>query len=324
MSAQIRRSSPAPSIGETELEARLAWARDRAAGEREGLFGPQSLSWRVDREAALFLGAGRALLLQLAHPWVAAAIAQHSTTLTDPIGRFHRTFDLMFTLVFGTPDQALGAARRLHRRHASITGVLPGAAGPFAAGSPYRANEASALLWVHATLVESALLAHDLVLPPLSAGNRERYYAESKGMAALFAIPEDLLPPDWPAFEAYCRAMHESEVLTVTAEARAIAEALLIKGARRWLRPPRWYRCVTARLMPARLRQDFALAFGPDERRRGERAIARLRRLYPRLPGQMRFVGPYREALARLAGRPPDLLTRASNRLWIGRPALGQ
>ena len=59
-----------------------------APGEMEGVFGPDSLTWRIDREALTFLGAGRALLLQLAHPWVAAAIAEHSKTIDDPIGRF--------------------------------------------------------------------------------------------------------------------------------------------------------------------------------------------------------------------------------------------
>ena len=63
-----------------------------------------SLTWRIDREALTFLVAGRALLLQLAHPWVAAAIAEHSKTIDDPIGRFHRTFAVVFTMVFGTLD----------------------------------------------------------------------------------------------------------------------------------------------------------------------------------------------------------------------------
>src|SRR5262249_55445341 len=156
------------------------------AGPCAGVFGPASLTWRVDREAALFLGAGRALLLQLAHPWVAAAVARHSTALSDPIGRFHRTFSVMFALVFGSLDQALAAARRLPRRHAAIAGTLPEAAGRFAAGSRYCANDVAALAWVAATLTETALLVHDLVCPSLDAAERERYYAESTRLAALF------------------------------------------------------------------------------------------------------------------------------------------
>ena len=100
-----------------------------------GIFGPRSMTWRVDREAAIFFGAGRALLLQLAHPWVAAAIEQHSDTFADPISRFHRTFSVVFTMVFGRLEQSLQAARRLHRRHAAISGTMQLAAGPFPAGS---------------------------------------------------------------------------------------------------------------------------------------------------------------------------------------------
>src|SRR3954451_2829453 len=84
-----------------DLERELDLGRCIGTNSRDGIFGPRSAIWRVDREAATFLGAGRALLLQLAHPWIAAAIAQHSRTLSDPIGRFHRTFGTVFNLVFG-------------------------------------------------------------------------------------------------------------------------------------------------------------------------------------------------------------------------------
>ncbi len=108
------------AVSREAFEAQLKSVRVLAFGEREGVFGPASVIWRVDREAAMFLGAGRALLLQLAHPWVAAAIAEHSRTFDDPIGRFHRTFGVVFSMVFGSLDQAIAAARRLHRRHAAI------------------------------------------------------------------------------------------------------------------------------------------------------------------------------------------------------------
>jgi ER-bound oxygenase mpaB/B'/Rubber oxygenase, catalytic domain len=92
---------PMEIVTATDLEQQLAELRGFARGEREGVFGPASVIWRIDREAAIFLGAGRALLLQLAHPWVAAAIFEHSRTFTDPIGRFHRTFEVVFSLISG-------------------------------------------------------------------------------------------------------------------------------------------------------------------------------------------------------------------------------
>jgi uncharacterized protein (DUF2236 family) len=171
------------TVSREDLERELREIEAHAPGQIEGVFGPASLTWRANREAAIFLGAGRALLLQLAHPWVAAAIAEHSRTLADPLSRFHRTFNITSTLVFGTLDQALGAARLLHQRHSAIQGVLHTTVGPFAAGTHYRANDVAALRWVYATLVESALMAHDLVLPTLAAHERELYYGDSRRFA---------------------------------------------------------------------------------------------------------------------------------------------
>ena len=210
-------------VSREDLERELREIEAQAPGQIEGVFGPASLTWRIYREAAIFLGAGRALLLQLAHPYVAAGIAEHSRTLADPIGRFHRTVNITFTLVFGTLDQALRAARHLHQRHSAIQGVLPKTVGPFAAGTHYQANDVAALRWVYATLVETALMAHDLVLPAVAAHERELYYAESRRFAALFGVPASALPPDWTGFAAYCEAVRRPGSLAASDAARAIA-----------------------------------------------------------------------------------------------------
>jgi uncharacterized protein (DUF2236 family) len=310
-------------VEQEDLEDQLALIQRNAKDPVAGLFGPSSITWRVEREAALFLGAGRALLLQLAHPWVAAAIADHSRTMVDPIGRFHRTFSIMFSIVFGTLDQALAAARRLHQRHAQITGARTEGMGPFASGSPYFANELSALRWVSATLTETALIAHDLVLPPLSATERERYYSEAKICADLFGVPSITLPPDWTAFMAYKERMLASDTLTVTPAARAIAYQILVNGGTRWLHVPAWYRNLTARQLPARLRAAFELRYGSVEHASAERALKWIRRVYPLLPDCFRQVGPYHEARGRLSGRSgPNFTTQALNRFWIGRSRL--
>jgi uncharacterized protein (DUF2236 family) len=309
-------------VSENDLEAALDFVRARAAGSVEGIFGPTSLTWRIDREAVIFLGAGRALLLQLAHPWVAAAIAEHSRTFADPIGRFHRTFDLVFTMVFGSLDQALGAARRLHRRHAMIAGLLPEAIGPFDKGSPYRANEVSALRWVHATLVETALMAHDLILPTLTVDERERYWAESRLFGALFGLLPADLPVDWASFTAYNEAMVQSDILSVSSAARDVA-GQIFSGGSMWLRPPRWYRDLSLQMLPERLRVGFGFPFDEQERKAADRALAWMRRVYPTLPTRLRAVGPYQEAQARLQGKPQlDWATRWLNRVWIGRPLM--
>lgn len=306
-------------VTDKDLEAALDLVRAHAAGPVAGVFGPASLTWRIDREAVIFLGAGRALLLQLAHPWVAAAIAEHSRSLADPIGRFHRTFDIVFAMVFGSLDRALLSSRQLHRRHTMIVGEMPETVGPFAAGSRYCANDIPSLRWVHATLVETALMAHDLVLPPLSAEDRERYWIESRMFGALFGLTADDLPADWSGFTAYTAAMAQSDTLTVSPAAREVA-ARIFGGARPWLRPPRWYRALTASLMPERLCAGFGFEL---DGRSADNALQWIRRVYPKLPDRLRYVGPYQEAQARLRGEPrPDWMTRCLNRAWIGRPQM--
>lgn len=309
------------TVGAADLERSLEAVRAQAAGPLEGVFGQESVLWQVDREAVVFLGAGRALLMQLAHPWVATAIAAHSTALADPIGRFHRTFEIVFTLVFGSLDQALATSRRLHRRHGAVTGRMPEALGPFAQGSPYLANEVSALMWVHATLVETALATYELVHPPLGPAARERYHGEARRLGTLFGIPLEAQPADGPAFTRYVESMVLSGTLTVGPAAEAIARSVLAGAGR--VPVPRWYRNVTAALLPEPLRTSFGLPFGAEEQRSAARALRLIRQVYPRLPARLRHVAPYQEALARLAGRPrPDLAARLLNRLWIGRATM--
>lgn len=309
-------------VFENDLELALQKVRADAAGPVPGVFGPDTITWRIDREAVIFLGAGRALLLQLAHPWVAAAIAEHSKTLADPIGRFHRTFDIVFAMVFGSLDRAMLSSRQLHRRHSMIVGEMPEAVGPFAAGSRYCANDIPSLRWVHATLVETALIAHDLVLPPLSVEERERYWTESRTFGSLFGLTGDDLPADWSSFADYNAAMAQSDTLTVSPAAREIA-ARIFGGARPWLRPPRWYRALTASVLPERLRAGFGFEIDARDKRAADNALRWIKRMYPKLPDRLRYVGPYQEAHARLRGEPqPDWMTRCLNRAWIGRPQM--
>jgi uncharacterized protein (DUF2236 family) len=304
------------------LESELRQVRAAAAGSLSGVFGPRSMTWQIDRESAIFFGAGRALLLQLAHPWVAAAIEQHSDTFTDPVGRFHRTFSTVFSMVFGTLDQSISAARRLHHRHAGIQGRLPWTAGPFAVGSSYCANAVPALRWIYATLIETALIAYELVMPPLTPQQRERYYRESMFFAALFGIPKKCLPQDWTAFSAYVSAMVQSNELSISNQTRSIARRL-ITGADFWFPVPASYQDLTVALLPEPIRKEFGLSLDTAKQVHINRTVALVRRLHPFLPARLRYVGPYQEAKQRLAGRlMPDLVTQVCNRFWIGRTEL--
>src|SRR5579875_469974 len=104
-------------VSQAAMDCLLRELEQMPGGGAEGFFGPGSAMWRVSRESALFMGAGRAALLQLAHPWVAASLGHHSNLLHDAIGRFHGTFRVIYTMVFGTRAQALAAARGLYSLH---------------------------------------------------------------------------------------------------------------------------------------------------------------------------------------------------------------
>lgn len=286
-----------------------------------GIFGPASLSWRINRESALFLGAGRAALLQLAHPWVTASLAEHSSVMDRPVERFHNTFRIVFTMIFGSLPQALAASRHLHSLHTRIQGEMPEEVAQWKRGSHYHANEIGALRWVFATLVESAIFARDCALPALSAAERDRYYDDCKTLAGLFGLPPASLPENWHAFADYNRNIHASSELGVSPTARRMAHNLL-RGAGSWVRPPFWYRALTIESLPERFREEFDLPFGAREQRSAARAHRILPQIYSRLPASIRFIGPWHEAHARLAHRTPGPLTRWSNRFWIGRPLL--
>ncbi len=292
-----------------------------------GIFGPDSLTWKVDREAILFMGAGRAVLLQAAHPWVAAALDQVSTTRQNPMGRFHRTFTMMYAMVFGTMDQSLGTARALHRIHRQVTGVIAEDAGPFKAGSRYYAGDVDALLWVFATLLDTSVRMYELVFPPLSGDEKSRLYDEQRKFAHLFGLPDRALPRDWKAFENYNKDMWRSGVLSVGREGRELCAFVmrgeLGGGKRTVLSMPRWFRSVTAGFLPGPVRVHYGLPFGPAEQKTAARALHRVRCVYPRLPDRLRYVAPYQEAMGRLEGRSrPDFITRVLNRFWVGRPTL--
>jgi uncharacterized protein (DUF2236 family) len=140
-------------------------------------------------------------------------------------------------------------------------------------------------------------------------------------LAGLFGLAPDALPQDWESFLIYCREMEQSDALGVSDAARRMAQNLL-RGAGSWLKPPHWYRALTTVWLPERFRAEFHLPFAPEDEQAVSAARERLPRWYRRLPASLRFVGPWHEAQARLAGRAAGPVARISNRFWIGQPTM--
>jgi uncharacterized protein (DUF2236 family) len=302
-------------IGSRDLECQLSSLRETGGDPSQGLFGPSSLLWRVTRESAVALGAGRALLLQLSHPLIATAVGEHSKVLNNPLKRLHQTFNIMFKMVFGTVEQSFDAARALHLRHSAVQGSLSETQGRFDRGAPYHANDAALLQWVHCTLVDSAYLMFASAFTPLNEEEREHYYRDSCRMAGLFGLASNCLPPTWVAFREYFEAECRSGSLTGSGLAKDLSDRVL-RGV------PSWYRALTAEFLPLSLREAFELPFGEAEQIKAARAWKWVRRIGPLLPHHLRYVGPYQEAEARIAGKTPGPVTNIMNCLWTGRSTL--
>jgi uncharacterized protein (DUF2236 family) len=252
------------------------------AAELAGLYGPGSEGWALNREAMLLLGAGpRALLLQLAHPQVAAGVADHSDFRADPWARLRGTLRSYLAIVYGTGTAARSEIRRLNALHRTITGPT------------YQARDPELSMWVHATLVDSTIVAADAWLEPLALDRRRRYYAETVPIGRAFGIPTELLPPDLDAFEAYLERMLAPDgPVRVGALARELADVVL--------HPPigpvmpalarlpsvtyAWTLWPAVGLLPPSVRDEYRLRQGPFERALSAWLVASWRAWRPMLP----------------------------------------
>jgi len=270
--------------------------------ELVGYFGPNSITWRLGREAILLLGGGRATLMQLAHPLVAAGVGQHSAYSRDPWRRVLQTLELTQTITFGTRTKAQRAARLINRLHIGVTGTLDEDAGIFPAGTPYRARDPDLLLWVLATLVDTVLLLYPWLVGPLTRSEMEQYYQESKLFGALLGLPKSAAPASLADFEAYMYLMLAGDTLAITEEARNVASLVMHMPAPPMLRPfLAGTEQVTIGILPPRLREMYGFSW--DWRREAllQAWAASTRRLLPLLPPKLREMPKARAAWRRVA-----------------------
>jgi uncharacterized protein (DUF2236 family) len=247
-----------------------------------GLLPADSVARRVDRELFLLAGGAAALLLQVAHPLVAAGVDQHSDFRDSPHRRLLRTLDTTLAIVFGDRRRALGAVARINARHASVRGVGEG-------GVPYAARDPRLLLWVQCTLILTSLRLYELVVGPLEATDRERYWEEGKLIAVELGIPRHLMPGTIADLEAYERTMLANEVLP-NETSRAVGREVIrpfrfLPGLATWP-----VDAMTAALLPPSLRVAFGLPFGTKERLASRTMIVAFRYLRRVLPERLTVV----------------------------------
>lgn len=306
-------------VTEEQFEKQLLLIHDnQRIDPKLGLFGPRSQMWRINRYLAPgLLGSGRALSLQISHPWVTAAIDEHSKTRNDPLERGRNTFRYILTMIYGDREQALQAARDVRMIHAKIQGHLPYEAGVFVNGSEYRANEEQAMIWVHATLWETLMLMYEEAIGPVSAHDKEKYYQETKLFAFLFGIREEALPATWEDFLEYCEFMRNGNHLVVTPATKELAGFLFgLKGVGPilWL-PMQYEKAVTAAYLPEDLREGFGFGYGPVRKAMVRSSLWASRVGHRITPNGLTNSPAHKEAVARIKGRKASLYTRFQ--LWV-------
>jgi uncharacterized protein (DUF2236 family) len=185
------------------------------SGADDGLFPPGSPIRAVWGHPAVLLGGGRALLLQIAHRGVAQGVMEHSDFASDPFGRLQRTLAAIDRIVWGSRDEAEATAARLRSRHELVR------------GEGYDATDPALVLWVHATLVDTALRMHAQWVGPVPAPTAEAFYAQAVEVGELFGAPRAVQPPDLAAFRAYMRAMVADLGPRIDDEQRRLAHRVL-------------------------------------------------------------------------------------------------
>ncbi len=263
-----------------------------------GYFGPDSVSWQVHREVTVLFGGARAVLMQAAHPLVIAGARETGFYERNPWRRLQRTLVLTYTITFGTKAEAHAAADRINDVHARISGVDE------VTGMTYDALDPELLLWVHACLVDSALLFEELTVGKLDDGGRQRFHEEQMLAAELVKVPRDMIPSTVPSLRAYITDVVSSGILQVTDAARRVADLFqdppreaewrpVLKGVSR----------LAFGMLPPQVREMYGIDLGHGREAAMRAAFVLARLLRPLLPARYRYIAPYQEWLLRQRGK---------------------
>jgi uncharacterized protein (DUF2236 family) len=264
------------------------------ARARYGLFGPGSVSWEVHRETTVLFGGARAILMQAAHPLVIAGARHTGFYERNPWKRLERTLRLTYAITFGTEADALEAAARINEVHRTVHGIDE------VTGKPYDALDPDLLLWVHACLVDSALLFERYTVGTLDEAGRERFHQEQMLVGELLGLPRSHVPASVPELRSYIDSVVRSGDLLVGDAALQVAELFRRPPPEAMWRPAlsliAWWAFAT---LPGELREGYGFRWS----RLGDLALranlGTLRIVRPAVPERWRWIVPARRAMAR-------------------------
>jgi uncharacterized protein (DUF2236 family) len=278
-----------------------------------GYFGPDSVSWQVHKEVTVLFGGARAVLMQAAHPLVIAGARATGFYERNPWKRLQRTLILTYTITFGTIAEAHAAADRINDVHTRIHGTDE------VTGLPYDALDPELLLYVHACLVDSALLFEELTVGRLDDAGRQRFHEEQMLAAELVKVPRAIIPPTVPALRSYLQDVYDSGILRATDSARTVADLFRDPPKDAEWRPVlRGVSRLAFGTLPPVLRDMFEIEQGPGRRAAMRATFAATKRLRPLLPPRYRYIAPYTEWRMKQKGvEPTGEVTEARRRAGI-------
>ncbi len=260
-----------------------------------GFFGPESESWRVHREVTVLFGGARALLMQAAHPLVIAGARETGFYRQDPWRRLQRTLMLTYALTFGTRADAKRAAAHINAVHRSVHGIDE------VTGKPYDAFDPDLLLWVHACLVDSALLFEQRTIGRLDEAGRQRFHEEQMLAAELLELPRERIPATVLDLRRYIDRVVAGGDLVVTDAAREVADLFRRPppGAewRPLLRAVAWWAFGS---LPPRLRDQYGVSWNQLKEAAMRANLRAVRYLRPAIPPRFRYILPAHQAAKRI------------------------
>ena len=259
---------------------------------------------RVHRERALALYGPRALLMQAAHPLAVEGLLAHSSGLDDPYDRLARTAQIMDTITFGSRADADRVTRRVRAMHGRASGKLSEAVGPYAVGTPYRANDPELLLWVLFTLFDSSVVVYRAYVGALDRGEEAALWRDYRTVGRLFGLAPDQMPRTIAAVDRYRDEMLDGDRLHITDWARERAREIVLEppvslAVRPLVEAANF---ITITLLPSRIRAEYGFSRLPPQPLRsalvagGAEYVTRA--LLPQMPGRLRFTNVARAASA--------------------------
>lgn len=261
-----------------------------------GYFDDTSMLRRVHRERVIALSGPRALLMQAAHPLAVSGLLAHSSALDEPYDRLARTAEVMHTIGFGSREDADRITRQVRAMHRRVRGTIKEPAGPYPAGTPYRADDPELLLWILFTLVDSALVVHRAYVGPIDREEEAAFWEDYKVIGRLFGLRLKDMPRDLADLDEYRREMLEGDKLHVSDWARRRAKSIVLEPPVPTVVRPlvELANFITIALLPDRIREGYG--FSPVPPIAVRRALVRggaeyVRRVVlPLTPGRLRHV----------------------------------